>query len=71
MTDLVSITAPIFLLIALGFFAVRLRFVDAELIRGLGAFVLNFARAAWAPSRRSTKRKSTQSKANSTSEAPP
>ena len=46
MTDLVSITAPIFLLIALGFFAVRLRFVDAELIRGLGAFVLNFAMPA-------------------------
>lgn len=43
MTDLLSITAPIFLLIALGFVAVRAGTVKAEFIQGLGFFVLNFA----------------------------
>jgi malonate transporter and related proteins len=46
LTDLVSITLPIFLLIAIGFAAARLRVVDAEFIRGLGFFVLNFAMPA-------------------------
>jgi malonate transporter and related proteins len=46
LTDLVSITLPIFLLIALGFGAARLSVVDAGFIRGLGFFVLNFAMPA-------------------------
>ena len=44
--DLLSITLPIFLLIALGFGAVRLDVVNAEFVRGLGFFVLNFAMPA-------------------------
>ena len=43
MSDLVSITLPIMLLVALGFAAVRLRLVDEAFVRGLGFFVLNFA----------------------------
>lgn len=43
MTSLLSITAPIFLLIALGFVAVRTGVVKADFIQGLGFFVLNFA----------------------------
>lgn len=43
MLDLLSITAPIFLLIALGFVATRTGVVKADFIRGLGFFVLNFA----------------------------
>jgi len=43
LTDLLSITLPIFLIIALGFGAVRLQVVRAEFIPGLGFFVLNFA----------------------------
>src|SRR5262245_17381631 len=43
MADLLSITLPIFLLIALGFAAVRGRLVPAELVPALGFFVLNLA----------------------------
>lgn len=46
MSDLVSITLPIFLLIAVGFGAVRLGFVGADMVRSLGAFVLDFAMPA-------------------------
>jgi malonate transporter len=44
--NLLSITLPIFLLVALGFGAARLRMVDGDFIRGLGSFVLNFAMPA-------------------------
>lgn len=43
MADLLSITAPIFLLIALGFVATRTGVVKADFVRGMGLFVLNFA----------------------------
>lgn len=43
MFDLLSLTIPIFLLIALGFGAARSGVVQAEFVRGLGFFVLNFA----------------------------
>lgn len=43
MTSLLSITAPIFMLIALGFVAVRTGAVKPDFIQGLGFFVLNFA----------------------------
>jgi malonate transporter and related proteins len=41
--ELVSLSVPIFLLIALGFGAVRWSLVPADFVRGLGSFVLNFA----------------------------
>jgi len=43
MADLLSITLPIFLLIALGFATVRGRLLPAELVPALGFFVLNLA----------------------------
>jgi malonate transporter len=43
LTNLVSITLPIFLLIALGFAAARLDLVEEGFVRGLGFFVLHFA----------------------------
>lgn len=43
MTDILSITAPIYILIALGYLSVRLRFVAPMQLRGMGVFVLNFA----------------------------
>ena len=43
MPDVVALTVPIFLLIALGFAAIRLRLVPADFVGGLGTFVLNFA----------------------------
>jgi len=43
MTAILSITLPIFLLIAVGFAAVRAGALSSEFIQGLGAFVLNFA----------------------------
>jgi malonate transporter and related proteins len=43
MAELLSITVPIFLLIALGFAAVRGKLVPAELVPALGFFVLNLA----------------------------
>lgn len=43
MTDLLAITLPIFLIIALGFAAVKMQIVTPEFIQGLGFFVLNFA----------------------------
>jgi len=46
LSDLVSITLPIFLLIAVGFGAARLRIVDQQFVRSLGSFVLNFAMPA-------------------------
>jgi hypothetical protein len=42
----VSITAPIFILIALGYGAVRFRLMPAEAVPGLGRFVLFFAMPA-------------------------
>lgn len=46
MSQIVSFTLPIFLLIALGFAAVRAGALDAAFIKGLGGFVLNFAMPA-------------------------
>lgn len=43
MTDLFSLTAPIFILVAIGFAAVRLGWVPPEHVRALGFFVLHFA----------------------------
>lgn len=43
MADLLSITAPIFLIIALGFATVRSRLAPAELVPALGFFVLHLA----------------------------
>jgi len=41
--QILSITTPIFILIGLGFFAVRFEIVSREQIRGLGSFVISFA----------------------------
>jgi len=41
--QILSITAPIFILIGLGFFAVRFEVISREQIRGLGSFVITFA----------------------------
>lgn len=46
MLDVISITLPIFLLVALGYGAARLGIVEAGFVRGLGFFVLNFAMPA-------------------------
>ncbi|WP_106478795.1 AEC family transporter [Phytohalomonas tamaricis] len=43
MLGILSITAPIFILIALGYLAVLARIVTKVQIQGLGAFVINFA----------------------------
>lgn len=43
MSTLLSLIAPIFVLIGVGFAAVRLGFVSEKLIQALGSFVLNFA----------------------------
>lgn len=43
MSQILSLTLPIFLLIALGFAAVRMGVLEAAFIGGLGKFVLNFA----------------------------
>jgi len=43
LADLLSITAPIFLVIALGFVATRIGAIKADFVQGLGLFVLNFA----------------------------
>lgn len=43
MLDILSITAPIFLLIGLGFLAVRSRLLSGEQIRGISSFVIHFA----------------------------
>ncbi|SFB49029.1 AEC family transporter [Azotobacter beijerinckii] len=43
MLQILSITTPIFILIGLGFFAVRFEVVSREQIRGLGSFVITFA----------------------------
>lgn len=43
MTDLLSLTAPIFLLMAIGFAAVRARLAPLALVEALGFFVLHFA----------------------------
>jgi predicted permease len=42
-TDLLSIVAPIFGIMALGFVAVKLKALDASAVRGLVLFVFNFA----------------------------
>ncbi|GLK58299.1 hypothetical protein GCM10017624_04560 [Azotobacter vinelandii] len=41
--QILSITMPIFILIGLGFLAVRFEAIDSEQIRGLGRFVISFA----------------------------
>ena len=46
MLAILSITSPIFLLIGLGYVAVRARVLSADDIRSLGQFVLNFAMPA-------------------------
>ena len=43
MTDLLSIVAPIFGIMALGFAAVKLKALDAAAVKGLVLFVFNFA----------------------------
>ncbi|GAB3375276.1 AEC family transporter [Azotobacter armeniacus] len=43
MLQILSITTPIFILIGLGFFAVRFNLISREQIRGLGSFVITFA----------------------------
>lgn len=43
MLTVLGITAPIFILIGLGFVSARIALVNREQIRGLGAFVINFA----------------------------
>lgn len=43
MLQILSITSPIFLIIALGYFAVRIKLVPKNDIRALGGFVINFA----------------------------
>ncbi|MEC9483199.1 MAG: AEC family transporter [Halomonas sp.] len=43
MLAIVSITAPIFLLIGVGYFAVATRLIAKPQIQGLGGFVINFA----------------------------
>ncbi|WP_349616984.1 AEC family transporter [Azotobacter salinestris] len=43
MLQILSITTPIFILIGLGFFAVRFAVISREQIRGLGSFVITFA----------------------------
>ncbi|MCQ4346260.1 AEC family transporter [Pseudomonas stutzeri] len=43
MLDILSITAPIFLLIGLGFLSVQRQLLDREQIRGIGSFVIRFA----------------------------
>lgn len=40
---MLSITAPIFILIGLGFFSARIGLVNREQARGMGAFVIHFA----------------------------
>ena len=43
MLTVLGITAPIFILIGLGFVSARIALINREQIRGLGAFVINFA----------------------------
>ncbi|MEQ8390258.1 MAG: AEC family transporter [Thalassospira sp.] len=43
MLDILAITTPIFLIIAIGYFAVYRNIVPQTIVRGMGAFVLNFA----------------------------
>ena len=43
MLDVLAITTPIFLIIALGYFAVRQNIIAQNVARGMGAFVMNFA----------------------------
>ena len=43
MLDILAITTPIFLIIAVGYFAVYRNIVPQTIVRGMGAFVMNFA----------------------------
>ena len=43
MLDILAITSPIFLIIALGYVAVRQNIIAQDVARGMGAFVMNFA----------------------------
>ncbi|MCC9624573.1 AEC family transporter [Thalassospira sp. MA62] len=43
MLDTLAITAPIFMIIALGYFAVQRQIIPQAVVRGMGAFVINFA----------------------------
>ena len=43
MLAVLTITAPIFILIALGFISARIALLNPEQIRGMGSFVINFA----------------------------
>ena len=43
MLAVLTITAPIFILIALGFVSARIGLLNCEQIRGMGGFVINFA----------------------------
>ena len=43
MIDILAITSPIFMIIAIGYFAVYRNIVPQSITRGMGAFVMNFA----------------------------
>lgn len=43
MLDIINITAPIFIIIALGYLAVRLKAIDPKHAKGMGSLVLNIA----------------------------
>ena len=43
MLDIINITAPIFLIIALGYFCVRFKVIDPKHAKGMGSMVLNIA----------------------------
>ena len=43
MLDILAITSPIFMIIAIGYFAVYRNIVPQNIVRGMGAFVMNFA----------------------------
>lgn len=43
MIDILTITSPIFMIIAIGYFAVHRNIVPQSITRGMGAFVMNFA----------------------------
>ena len=43
MLDIINITAPIFIIIALGYLCVRFKVIDSEHAKGMGSLVLNIA----------------------------
>lgn len=43
MLDIINITAPIFIVIALGYLSVRLKVIDPKHAKGMGSLVMNIA----------------------------